>query len=480
MRATRGCKAKVRAIGARLRSEGLQELWLIADAGNSIFERSEHVDMKQIVLWVVSLGLLTGSVVFVRVQYPDSPHSATINLAIDDLASCDYEVRDQAAEVLMQLGPESVPHLVRALGRHENFWTRYRNKLPFMRFPYRNLAATRERSAEQLAVIAPRDERALQALILALRDENPEVQRALRKIGPAQHLIMALKHRDARIRRGATEVLGDLGPRASESVPALVIALQDKEESVRVGAARSLGAIGAPPAVQSLIVALNDWLPSVRAASAEALGKMRAETSVSALAQRLSDRETAVRVKAAQAIWRIDRKAELALPVLIAALRDRHAGGDAKFVLGEIGPAATEAVPALVQSLREERVGRPLRTPPSSALALGRIGAAAIPELIPVLKTDYPEVRTSAVIALGFVGKDAQDAVPYLMPLLSDKSLEVRQATALALGSIEPENRELVPALKQLARDDDIFLASAASAMLRHLDPNAATELGLE
>ena len=32
MRATRGCKAKVRTIGARLRSEGLQELWLIADA----------------------------------------------------------------------------------------------------------------------------------------------------------------------------------------------------------------------------------------------------------------------------------------------------------------------------------------------------------------------------------------------------------------------------------------------------------------
>ena len=66
------------------------------------------------------------------------------------------------------------------------------------------------------------------------------------------------------------------------------------------------------------------------------------------------------------------------------------------------------------------------------------------------------------------------------MPLLKDKSLEVRQATALALGCIEPDNRDLVPALKQLARDDDIFLAGAASAMLRHLDPTAAAELGLE
>jgi HEAT repeat protein len=453
---------------------------LIADAENSIFERGEHVDMKQIVLWLLGVGVLAGSAVFLRVQCPDSPHATTISLAIDDLASCDYELRDQAAETLKQLGPESVPYLVRALGRHENLWTRYRTRLPFVRFPQRNLAAIRERSAEQLAIIAPKDERALHALILALRDDNPEVQRALRKIGPSEHLTVALQHRDARIRRGAAEVLGDLGSRANESVPALVHALQDKEEAVRARAARALGAIGSPSAIQPLTATLDDRLASVRSASAEALGKMRAVPGVSALTHKLSDPEATVRVKAAQAIWRIDRDADAVVPVLIRALRDRHAGSDAKFVLGEIGTAAKAAVPALVQALREERVGRPLRTPPSAALALGRIGAVAVPELIPVLKTDHAEVRTSAAIALGFIGKDAHDAVPCLMPLLKDKSLEVRQATALALGSIEPDNRDLVPALKQLARDDDVFLAGAASAMLRHLDPNAATELGLE
>ena len=440
----------------------------------------EHVDIKRFVLIMLAVGVITGSGALIAWQYPASPHETVIASAIESLSSCDYEARDQAAETLKQLGPEAVPYLTRALSRHESVWSRYLERLPFVPRAPRNLASTRERAAEQLALVAPQDPRAIDALIRALRDENPEVQRALRRIGPSEHLTAALHDRHPRIRRGSAEVLGDLGPRAIASVPALAHALNDKDGAVRAAAARGLGTIGAPSAVKPLIASLNDVNANVRATAAESLGKIRARESLPTLTEKLSDPETSVRVKAAQAIWRIDRDAELTVPVLVRALRDRHVGSDAKFVLGEIGPAARKAVPALVQSLREERVGRPLRTPPSSALALGRIGGPSVAELIPVLKNDHPEVRTSAVIALGFIGKPAHDAVPHLMPLLADNNLEVRQAAALALGSIEPDNRELVPALKQLARDDDIFLAGAASAMLRNLDPAAALELGLE
>src|SRR4051794_18818805 len=139
----------------------------------------EHADMNKFLLCLIGVGVVTGSAAFFRWQYPDSPHAATIASAIDDLTSCDYEMRDQAADTLTHLGPEAVPYLVRALGQHENLWTRHRNKLPFVHFAQRNLAAIRERAAEQLAVIAPQDERATRALIFALRDDNPEVQRAL-------------------------------------------------------------------------------------------------------------------------------------------------------------------------------------------------------------------------------------------------------------------------------------------------------------
>jgi len=431
-------------------------------------------------LLVLAVGVITGSGALIGWQFfPGSPHQPAIASAIESLSSCDYEASDEAAETLKQLSSESVPYLARALARHETVWSRYLARVPFVPRA-RNVAATRERAAEQLALIAPHDPRAIHALIRALRDENPEVQRALRKIGPSEHLTAALHDGDPRIRRGVAEVLGDLGPRAIASAPALTYALHDKDESVRAGVAYALGAVGAPSAITPLIAALNDPAASVRTGAAESLGRIRARRGLLALMQKLSDPDTGVRVKVAQAIWRIDGDAERTVPVLVRALRDRHAASAAKFVLGEIGIAAKEAVPALVQSLREERVGRALRTPPSSALALGRIGAPAVPELIPVLENDNPEVRTSAVIALGFIGKPAHDAVPHLMPLLHDNNLEVRQAAALALGSIAPDNRELIPALKQLARDDDIFLASAASAMLRNLDPAAAIELGLE
>jgi HEAT repeat protein len=432
------------------------------------------------VLLIVVAAAITGGAAFVVRQHPRSQNSPTIEAAIDDLDNCDYEARDRAAETLMQLGPEAVPYLAVAISRRDSLWRRYAARLPFIQPPRGNAPAIRERAAEQLAMIAPKDPAAIHALVSALGDENAEVQRALRKCGPSEQLISAVHHRNPRIRRGAAEVLGDLGPRAIGSVPALTQVLKDKEESVRVAAARALGTIGDRSAVPSLVLELNDASASVRATASESLGKIRAQESIRALTEKLSDPETVVRVKAAQAIWRIDRNAEVTVPVLIRALRDRRLGSDAKFVLGEIGPGAKEAVSALVQSLREERVARPLRTPPSSALALGRIGVPAVPELIGVLDHDSAEVRTSAVIALGFIGKPAHDAVPHLMPLLADKQLEVRQAAALAIGAIDPDNRELVPALKQLARDDDIFLASAASAMLRDVDPAAAVELGLE
>lgn len=437
--------------------------------------------MKKMLVWLLSAaGVIAGSAAYLHSQFPDSPHRVAITGAIDDLTSCDYEVRDQAAVILKQAGAESVPYLVRALHRRDPPLARYWTRLPFIRYRPANSAPIRERAAEQLALFAKQDDRALSALIFALRDDNPEAQRALRKIAPIQQLTAALEHRDVRIRRGAAEVLADLGPQARESAAALVRLLRDKDETVRTAAAHALGAINDPSATEGLVAALRDRLSSVRAASAVALGRMRAEPAIAPLTAALADPDGVVRVKAAQALWRIDRRGEPLLPVLTKALRDRTASSDAKFVLGEIGPDAKPAVPALVQALREERVGRPLRTPPSSALALGRIGAAAVPELITALKNEHAEVRTSAVIALGFVGKPAQDAVPFLMPLLADNNLEVRQATTLSIGAIQPDNRALLPVLKQLARDDDIFLASAASAMLRQLDPAAAVELGLE
>jgi HEAT repeat protein len=185
----------------------------------------------------------------------------------------------------------------------------------------------------------------------------------------------------------------------------------------------------------------------------------------------LGDKDTAVRIAAARALWHIRREAEPLLPVLTTALRDAKAGWQAIFLLGEIGPEAAAAIPSLIVALKQEKVPRPLRMPPSSAIALGKVGIAAVPELLECLRDAQPRVRASAAIALGFVGPKAKAAVPALAKLLADHAPEVRQAAALNLGEIDLHTEELPAVLAALIRDDDIFVSASAASLLQRIDP---------
>jgi HEAT repeat protein len=446
--------------------------------------------MSKMLLGGFGVLVVASSILFAQWRTPASPRVQAISASIEDLTSCDFQVREQALVNLRSFGPETAPVLTRTLHRRESPLTRklvtFSRHLPFLKVRSVNNTGLREKAAEQLGQVSDPDAGTIQSLILALRDEEDsvvrEVERALRRIGPrtVPQLTDALRHRDVRLRTGAAQILGDFGVSASSATPQLIARLKDKKEIVRAEAAKSLGEIGAMNAITPLTERLHDSSPAVRCAAADVLGLMGAKEAAAKLITRFSDRDTKVRIAAAKAVWLITHRAELSVPILVHTLKDREAAGHATFVLGEIGHDAVAAIPALIQTLQAERVYRPLRTPPSAAIALGRIGPAAVPALLPLLEDSRTHVRISAAITLGFIGTAAADAVPRLLPLLKDKDLEVRQAAAIALGSIEPKNPDIIPALKQLARDDDIFLASAASAMLRDVDPAAAQELRLE
>jgi WD40 repeat protein len=83
-----------------------------------------------------------------------------------------------------------------------------------------------------------------------------------------------------------------------------------------------------------------------------------------------------------------------------------------------------------------------------AARRLGRIGPAAIPALIPILKeAENEEVRGAAAYALGEMGVKAIPAVPALVDALEDEESLVRTITADALGKMGPGAVEAVPAL---------------------------------
>jgi HEAT repeat protein len=164
----------------------------------------------------------------------------------------------------------------------------------------------------------------LPVLMEALADTQPHVREqacaALAVLGvkaaPAGALLRkAATDKEARVRALAAEALGNLPPTA-ELQTTLNEAMADKDEDVRLSAARALwrsrGSPADPGKLVDLVAAgLESENAGVRKRAAQVLGDFGAgaKGAVPALVQALRDRENAVREAAAAALRRIDPKA---------------------------------------------------------------------------------------------------------------------------------------------------------------------------
>ncbi len=232
-----------------------------------------------------------------------APHETVVAAMGDLLADKDPTVRSNVAEAFATLGEKAVPRLIKALESDD----------------------TQGLAVEVIRRLGPKAKDAVPALILELKDPDPEYRRevefALAAIGPdAKEAVPALVEHmtsdDPRVRYTACYALGKIGPDAKEAIPKLRdnIKSEDKflkvasvwallhiqpednplkvlavplltkslEESdrdlVKVESATALGAIGSPaksaiPTLQK--VADGTDSPEVRAAAQEALKKIQ-------------------------------------------------------------------------------------------------------------------------------------------------------------------------------------------------------------
>jgi HEAT repeat protein len=298
-------------------------------------------------------------------------------------------------------------------------------------------------------------------------------------------LIQSLKDKNPSVRVSAADTLGQIRPIAKETVPALVTVLsEDTDVGVRTSAAMSLARFGpgAKEAVPALIIALRkDTDPNLRLYIVLILGQI-GPGAVPALVTALSkDTDADLRSGAADALGQIGPGAKGAVPVLITALsKDKDTDADvrvhAAIALGEIGPGAKEAVPVLITALSKD-ADADVRV--SAAFTLGRVGPSAkeaVPALITALSKDtVAAVRSSAATTLGQIGPDAKEAVPALVTALSkDTVAAVRSSAATALGQIGPNAKEAVPALiTALSEDTVAAVRSSAATALGQIGPNA-------
>lgn len=350
----------------------------------------------------------------------------TVTAWARDLNSPDAVVRSNATAALQALGPESIPHLARVIGKRD----------PRIKGPLRTLAA-------KLPAWARRP-----------------LQRVFRSFNTTPDRLAAVN---------ALSALGANAPTAP-----LLKALRDPEPSVAAQAGVALGRIG-KPAVSGLIEALNDSNGFVRFMAGSALSSIgpEAEAAAPALVVQFTNSYAGLPVIAEHALVRIGKPA---LPALFAALKhpDDQVRGRAARVLGTLGPPVRDAATLpLIEAADDSRYFARQQ----AEEALGRLwplSADAVPELIRALPQTNGIARLHVPRALASLGPRAAQALPALVRLLDDPDAERRGWAALAIGRIGPAANSAVPALNQRLGDHDEFVRRCAAAALKKLQSDTA------
>jgi HEAT repeat protein len=221
----------------------------------------------------------------------------------------------------------------------------------------------------------------------------------------------------------AATALGELGPSASNAIPAL--------ESIASG----------PPS------------PPRNAAVAAALMKIKGEP-IDGLIRALDNPDSGL-VGTAQILAEFGTNASPAIPALCRAL-DSDKGWAAAYAIGFIHSQPEIAVPALIAAINQED-------------AKGERNKNSMNNL-------------NRIWALGEFESEASLAIPILRQHLNDSEPMIRQSALGSLRRILPPRqlKTLVPVLVQNARDSDPNLSVVARSLLLEIDPMAARKVAIQ
>ena len=339
-------------------------------------------------------------------------------------------------------------------------------------------------------VLDPIDELQLEAIAAELSFFLEQDMKSKRMVG------FVLEKRRAGVARGAF----DLGPYAvwprtapAELVSALLQAVDDENEKVRLDAIYAVGVVGksplSPDQIARLTKALDHYDPAVRAGAARVIGRLKIAETGEALIKAVNDSQADVRYASMRALGAIgEPRAIKALTEQLAYYKKGEGAWSALDALARIGSQAS--VPAFRERL-------PDKDPFIRRAAMEGIGRAGDTESVSGLERsatmdEAPMVRLAAVFALQKLGRNyaarivdlmgsdkmiaqAQEYLvelgspmtPTLVPRLQEPDANVREAVADVLGVIG--NASIVPALEAVTKDRDPSVASAARRAIARL-----------
>ncbi len=266
-------------------------------------------------------------------------------------------------------------------------------------------------------------------------------------------LIEQLKESSWTRRVAAAEALAASGSAAQPALPALVTALGDDVDTVRLQSVAALARIGPLDRDTARAVAKRftdrKEQDAIREAACHTLAVTGVE-SLALLAKALKSKSLFIRKKTVAALRRTGPEA---VPLLLSALPDSHP--DVRFFAAEsLQRLGKAALPALEKALT---AGEPLvRVGAAAALIQmdSNLVGTAVKAVIPDLQAQDRAVRLEAVTAVWQAAPNCQEALPTLIGVLRDQDDEIRFLAAEALAKIGPAAKEAVPALLAIVLHD--------------------------
>jgi HEAT repeat protein len=421
-----------------------------------------------------------------RLEAAAAPAAADLKNALLDK---DPNVRREAAHALGKIGPHAkvaIPALIVALNDQEQpvvmAAAHALSRLGEEAVPALAALVKDPRRGRWAVVIlsevGPAAAPAVGALRAALADADDDFARdvivTLGRIGPAAsdavpELIKIVEDKDHKLREPAAFALGNI--RSPEAVPALEDAIQDdsdKGSKLPLVAAGALVLIDDPKggdhlgvALPKLMVALNDKSDSIRRDAAAALRQIGppAASATPVLIQGLKDPNPAVCVAC---LWALTSVAPGdAIPKLIPQMLPLLSSPSpqvrytACYAAGSFGHDAAAAIPVLEKYLQDPDQFLQI----AAAWALVRIRPdkpeiieECVDPLIRGLGLPDPQVRAEAATTLGLSGPAAERAVPTLTELTRDPDEAVRKAAFAAVKAIHGNPKETRKAISQPLR----------------------------
>jgi HEAT repeat protein len=254
------------------------------------------------------------------------------------------------------------------------------------------------------------------------------------------------------------------------SVPLVIAQLQHKGRRARL-ACEVLAAMRPAPLVA--IADLQQLLANegLRLAAAEALWRIegRAETILPALALEFEGNGEGV----CDLICSMKAAAAPLLPHLLEALANEDywdlqwAAADA---LDAVASSSPDVMAALIKAMQHPSP----RVRSSSARALARAGAPAVPALLAVLTTGDDHDAAGAAYALGKMGAPAAPAIQALRQGIASSHPDLSSCCVIAVTYVASDPA-MVPHLARLLKSDDPDVPKCAAAKaLAHLGPAAS------